>query len=196
MSQLKLAASKIPIELMDKLTKVTELTGLTQSAVIRKAIEYYLENAEITRVTALTPLDGNVQPSQLVEMVNKVNKINDRLTAIETRLTAIESAAVVTTPSPKSKSTPKSNTTPKSKKAPTSPAPIVITDRLTMKEAFKELGRRGYILGRESLRRVLEPAIVSGIMPDELSALGLSADFELRRSVSRFASNTRWLYFN
>ena len=94
MSQLKLAASKIPIGLFEKLTQVTELTGLTQSAVVRNAIEYYLNNAEITKITALTP--SEVKPSELVEMVNKVDKVNDRLSAIEARVSAIESRSVST----------------------------------------------------------------------------------------------------
>jgi hypothetical protein len=190
MANLKLASTKIPIGLVDRLNRYTESTGVNQSAAIRRAIELFLDSVESTKSTELTDIEGSSRPSQLVA---RVNAVDDRLTAFEARLTAIESRSVSTAPSapPKPKNKPKS-------KPNTTPSQIVAVDndRLTVKEAFKELGNRGYSLGRESLRRALEPAIDSGIMPDELSALGLSADFELRRSVSRFASNTRWLYFN
>lgn len=45
-SGLKLVSSKIPIELMERLNRHTDSTGLTQSAAIRQAIGQFLNNVE------------------------------------------------------------------------------------------------------------------------------------------------------
>lgn len=97
MQRLKLAASKIPIELMERLNRLTELTGLTQSAAIRQAIEQYLDNAELTGLAGLTAIEGNLTPSQLVTTDNSVNS---RLTDIEARLAALESRSPKPTAQP------------------------------------------------------------------------------------------------
>lgn len=191
MANLKLASTKIPIELVERLNRYTESTGSTQSAAIRQAIEQFLDSVESTKSTELTNVESIFKSSDLV---TRVDGVDDRLTEIERRLTEIERRS----PSPLEPiaavtkfTTP--NTTPK----PTSPKPIAVVEgALTVKEALEKLGERGYFLGRESLRRALKPAIDSGIMPDELSALGLSADFEVRRSAKSSANNTRWLYLN
>jgi predicted DNA-binding protein len=46
MAHLKLASTKIPIELMERLNKCVDSTRMTQSAVIRCAIEQFLDNVE------------------------------------------------------------------------------------------------------------------------------------------------------
>ena len=195
MAHLQLASSKISPELMDRLKRFTESTGSTQSATIRQAIEQFLDNAELTGFTELTTTEDDLKPSQLVV---KVNAVDSRLTDIESRLEVLERRSNPPTSPDAPIATPKNK--PKSKKAPApAPAPIAIDsgDRLTVKDAFKELGNRGYTLGRESLRRALKPAIEStGIVPDELLAFGLTADFDVKRAAKSSASNTKWLYFN
>jgi hypothetical protein len=217
MQRLKLAASKIPIELMERLNRLTELTGLTQSAAIRQAIEFYLDNAELTELSGLTAIEGDLTPSQ---PVTTDNPVYSRLTDIEARLAALESRSMMTAPtSPpiaavvtKSNTTPKNkpNTTPKAntKKAPaapTSPAspPIAITKKapaapapdgaMTMGELFVALGDK-YPHTQKSLSRRINKKAKSGTLPDELVSLGLSADFEVKRAAKSSASDTRWLY--
>lgn len=87
MQRLKLAASKIPIELMDRLNRLTELTGLTQSAVIRQAIEQFLDNADPTGFTHLTSGEGSFKPSELMA---RADAVDARLTEIDARLLELE----------------------------------------------------------------------------------------------------------
>jgi hypothetical protein len=193
MQRLKLAASKIPIELMERLNRLTELTGLTQSAAIRQAIELYLDNAELT---GLTVIEGNLTPSQLVTTANPVNS---RLTDIEARLTALESRSVMTTVKPiaavaesKSKSTPKSK--PKNKPAPTSPAPTSpIAGAMTIGELSKALESLGYLHSQKNLSRQINKAIATQKLPDDLIRLGVVADWETRAKANRYSNQVRWL---
>lgn len=209
MQRLKLAASKIPIELMERLNRLTELTGLTQSAAIRQAIEQYLDNAELTGLSGLTAIEGNLTPSHIVTTANPVNS---RLTAIEARLTAIESRSVMTTVEPIAVAT-KSNTTPKSKPAPTSPAPtpIAVTKKsptspaptsptsqpiagaLTVGELSKALESLGYLHSQKNLSRQINKAIATQKLPDDLIRLGVVADWETRAKANRYSNQVRWL---
>ena len=179
MSQLKLAASKIPIGLFEKLTQVTELTGLTQSAVVRKAIEYYLSNAEITKITALTP--SEVKPSELVATANLVNS---RLTEIEARLTVIESRSAEPNTTPPTASTPPTATV----------QPAATSDRIGTKEAFSILQSLGYRRSLSTFERRLKESISCGELPPDLVELGLNADFALARSKNPKDAFDRWLW--
>ena len=155
MSQLKLAASKIPIELMERLNRLTELTGLTQSAAIRQAIEFYLDNAELTGLSKLTAIEGNLTHSQ---PVTTDNSVNSRLTDIEARLAALESRSLMTTVKPiaivtnspnTTSQTPPIATVTKKAPAPTSPPPPngkPLADGgqwLSTSEAFEMARKRG-----------------------------------------------------
>jgi predicted DNA-binding protein len=185
MQRLKLAASKIPIELMERLNRLTELTGLTQSAAIRQAIEFYLDNAELTGLAGLTAIEGNLTPSQLVTTDNSVNS---RLTDVEARLAALESAAVTNSPNTK----PKSNTK-KASPSPTSPAPTSpIAGAMTIGELFKVLEPLGY-LSLKTLSRHLNKAIATQKLPDDLIRLGVVADWETRAKANRYSNQVRWL---
>ena len=97
MAILKLASTKITPELLERLNRYTESTGLTQSAAIRQAIELFLDSVESTKSTELTNGEGSFRPSQLVA---RVDAVDDRLTDFEARLTAIESRSVMTTVKP------------------------------------------------------------------------------------------------
>ena len=185
MSQLKLAASKIPIGLFEKLTQVTELTGLTQSAVVRKAIEYYLSNAEITKITALTP--SEVKPSELVATANLVNS---RLTEIEARLTVIENRSVMPMVNPIAAGGAEPNTTPNT----TPNTESIQGDRIGTKEAFEILQSKGYGRSRATFERRLKESKDCGELPQDLIALGLCADFKLARSKNPKDAFDRWLW--
>ena len=69
---LQLASSKIPAELMERLKKFTELSGVNQSAAIRQAIEQFLDNAESTGFAQLTRSEGSFKPSELAERVDAI----------------------------------------------------------------------------------------------------------------------------
>ena len=181
MQRLKLAASKIPIELMDRLNRLTELTGLTQSAAIRQAIEYYLDNAELTGLAGLTAIKGNLTPSQLVP---KDNPFISRLTAIEARLELLESRS----PSKTAKPIAAAVASPKPKREPS-------TGLMGTTEAWEQLTAIGYSKALPTLRRHLATAIGSGQLPTDLVALGLVADFEVRRSANPKDNSVRWLWF-
>ena len=63
MPNLQLASTKISAELLDRLKRFTELSGVNQSAVIRQAIEQFLGNVESTGFTSLTHRE--FKPSEL-----------------------------------------------------------------------------------------------------------------------------------
>ena len=91
---LQLASSKIPAELMERLKRFTELSGVNQSAVIRQAIEQFLDNADPTGFTHLTSGEGSFKPSELMA---RADAVDARLTEIESRLLELERS-----PSPQS----------------------------------------------------------------------------------------------
>lgn len=72
MPHLKLASTKISPELMDRLKRFTELTGVNQSAAIRQAIEQFLDSDESTGLTELTHDEGSFKTSQLGTRVDAV----------------------------------------------------------------------------------------------------------------------------
>ena len=72
MAILQLAATKISPELMERLRQFTELSGGNQSAVIRQAIEQFLDSAESTGLAQLTRIEGSFKPSELVAGVDAI----------------------------------------------------------------------------------------------------------------------------
>ena len=87
MAILQLASSKIPAELMARLKKFTELSGVNQSAAIRQAIEQFLDNAESTGLSTLTSGEGSLNGSELVA---RADAVDVRLLEIESRLMELE----------------------------------------------------------------------------------------------------------
>jgi Ribbon-helix-helix protein, copG family len=181
MALLQLASTKIPPELIERLKKFTESTRSTQSAVIRRAIEQFLDNAESTGLSGLTNAEGSFKPSPLGA---RVDAVDSRLTDIEERLMALEGrsaerpsppiAAVVTTSPPKPKREP-------------SPGMLGTT------EAWEQLKAIGYSKSIGTFRRAMASAIELGKLPSDLMALGLSADFDIRRNSNPKDNSTRWL---
>ena len=114
MATLKLASTKIPVGLVERLNRYTESTGSTQSAVIRQAIEQFLDNAELTGLTGLTNDEGSLTSSQAVA---RVDRVDDRLTEIEARLEAVEGRSHSSPPEPIAVTT----TEPQAKKSPPPP---------------------------------------------------------------------------
>lgn len=182
MALLQLASTKIPPELIERLKKFTESTRSTQSAVIRQAIEQFLDNAESTGLSESTYPEGSFKP---VELVGRVDAVDNRLTQIEERLMALEGrspssppepiAAFVTTAPP-----------PKPKREPS-------IGSLGTTEAWEKLKTIGYQKSLPTFRRNLAVAITAGELPADLTALGLVADFETRRSANPKDNSVRWL---
>ena len=109
MAILQLVATKISPELMARLKRFTELSGGNQSAVIRQAIEQFLDNAESTGLSTLTQREFN--PSELAA---RADSVDARLTEIETRLEVVEGRSqsppppepIAVSPEPQAKETP------------------------------------------------------------------------------------------
>ena len=110
MAILQLASSKISPELMARLKQFTESSGENQSAVIRQAIEKFLDSADSTGQTQLTHSEGSFKP---FELAARADSVDARLTEIETRLEAVEvsrspssSPEPLVSPEPQAKNTP------------------------------------------------------------------------------------------
>ncbi|MBC7514914.1 MAG: ribbon-helix-helix protein, CopG family, partial [Alkalinema sp. FL-bin-369] len=95
MAILQLASSKIPAELMERLKQFTQSSGSNQSAVIRQAIEQFLDNAESTGLAQLT--HSEFKPSELAA---RVDSVDARLTDFEMRLMALEGRSPSSSPEP------------------------------------------------------------------------------------------------
>ena len=140
MAILQLAATKISPELMERLKRFTELSGGNQSAVIRQAIEQFLDNAESTGLTQLPSGDGSFKPSELAA---RVDSVDARLTEIETRLLEVEGRSPSSPPpEPIAVVGPK----PQGKESPPPPDVKPVADGiqwLLTNEAWKLAQRRG-----------------------------------------------------
>ena len=193
MPNLQLASTKIPAELLERLKQFTELSGVNQSAAIRQAIEQFLDNAESTGLAQLTR--SEFKPSELAA---RVDSVDCRLTEIETRLQAIEGrspspppepiAIVKTASPPEPISVVKTASPPRPKREPS-------TGMLGTTEAHEQLQAIGYSKALPTFRRYLATAIGTGGLPSDLVELGLSADFEVRRSAKPKDNSVRWLWF-
>ena len=93
MAILQLVATKISPELMERLKRFTELSGGNQSAIIRQAIEQFLDSAESTGLTQLTSSEGSFKPSELAA---RVDSVDARLLEVEARLLEVEGRSVKT----------------------------------------------------------------------------------------------------
>jgi Ribbon-helix-helix protein, copG family len=182
MALLQLASTKIPPELVERLKKFTESTRSTQSAVIRRAIEQFLDNAESTGLSGLTNAEGSLKPSPLG---SRVDAVDSRLTDIEERLMALEGRSAER-PSPPIAAAAVTTSPPKPKREPSS-------GMLGTTEAWEQLKAIGYSKSLPTFRRHLAVAIDAGELPADLVALGLVADFEIRRSANPKDNSVRWL---
>ena len=177
MAILQLASSKISPELMARLKKFTDLSGGNQSAVIRQAIEQFLDNAESTGFTQLTHSEGGFKPSELVA---RLEAVDCRLTEIETRLEAVEVRSQSSPPEPIAVSSTES----------------IQGDRIGPKRAFEILQGKGYRRSRATFERRLKESKGCGELPPDLLELGLNADFALARSKNPKDAFDRWLWIN
>ncbi len=178
MAILKLASTKITPELLERLNRYTESTGLTQSAAIRQAIELFLDSVESTKSTELTNGEGSFRPSQLVA---RVDAVDDRLTDFEARLTAIESRSVMTTVKPIAVT----------KKAPDAPAPDGAM--LTMSQLSKALTDLGHQHKLKNLSSRINASAKNQQLPSDLVALGVRADWEAETEENKYSNQRRWL---
>ena len=189
---LQLASSKISAELMGRLRQFTESSGVNQSAAIRQAIEQFLDNAESTGLAQLTRSEGNFKPSELVARLEAVDcrllEVEARLQAVERRSSSSpEPIAVVKTASPPEPiAVVKTASPPRPKREPS-------TGMLGTTEAHQQLQAIGYSKALPTFRRYLATAIGFGELPTDLVALGLVADFEVRRSANPKDNSVRWL---
>ena len=175
---LQLASSKISAELMERLKRFTDVSGENQSAVIRQAIEEFLDNAESTGLTQLTSSEGIFKQSELMA---RVDAVDCRLLEVEARLLEVE----VRSPS-----------------SPPEPIGVVSSteriqgDRIGPKKAFEILQGKGYRRSRATFERRLKESKGCGELPPDLVALGLTADFALARSKNPKNALDRWLWID
>ena len=158
---LKLASTKIPAELLERLKQFTELSGVNQSAAIRQAIEQFLDNAEFTGLSTLTR--SEFKPSELAA---RVDSVDARLTAIETRLEAVEGRSPSPPPEPIAVVSPE----PQAKESPPPPDGKPLADAeqwLLTGQAWKLAQSRGY------RRRYAAFCQSAKAHPDRLDTLGL-----------------------
>ena len=154
---LQLASSKISAELMGRLKKFTELSGVNQSAAIRQAIEQFLGNVESTGFTSLTHRE--FKPSELAA---RVDAVDARLTEIDARLLELERS-----PEP-----PPSSPKPPPPSSPKPPPPLTkpLADGgqwLLTSQAWSLAQSRGY------LRRYAAFSQSANAHPDSLGVWGL-----------------------
>jgi len=179
MTRLKLVSTKISDDWVDRLEESTRLTGLTQSALVRKAIGQYL---------GLETVD-HVDPYR-----SELDDIKARLTTLEksTGLTMVDPTppppiAVVTT-----------ITSPPIEVVNTSP-PIDSTDATwyTTSQAHELLKAKGYTKILQSFRRDLAPMCKARQLSGELLGYGLRADFEMKEAYGSISKINKalWLSF-
>ena len=171
MARLKLVSTKIPQEWVDRLERYTKSIESTQSAVIRDAIGQYLDKVD--------PVDSLVDPID-----KTVDPLRSEIEDIKARLTALEGSTRLTTAYPVSVVKPSVRPT-KTKEAS--------IGALTTGELFVALERKSYARSLVTLRRALRGAIELGMLPGDLAAMGVRADFEVRRSSNPKDNSVRWL---
>ena len=165
MAILQLVATKISPELMERLRRFTDLSGGNQSAVIRQAIEQFLDNAESTGLTTLPSGEGSLKVSELVA---RVDSVNARLTEIETRLEAVEGRSPSSPPQPEPIAV--VSPEPQAKESPPPPDGKPLADAeqwLLTNEAWKLAQKRGCRRGYASFAKHAKAH------PDRLDTWGL-----------------------
>ena len=167
MSKLEFVGTKIPSEWIQKLKQLTKETGETQSSFVRDAIAAAIGVNQKTKVNPLR---------------DELDDLKARVQALEqlTRLTPVVSSPIAVAKSP---------ARPTSSIKPSTPC----TGALTTGELFAALEGKGYARSLGTLRRALRGAIDVGMLPDDLSARGVTADFETRRSANPKDNSVRWL---
>ena len=167
MSKLEFVGTKIPSEWIQKLKQLTKETGETQSSFVRDAIAAAIGVNQKTKVNPLR---------------DELDDLKARVQALEqlTRLTPVVSSPIAVAKSP---------ARPTSSIKPSTPC----TGALTTGELFAALEGKGYARSLGTLRRALRGAIDVGMLPDDLAALGVTADFETRRSANPKDNSVRWL---
>ena len=171
MDKLKLVATKISPDWFERLETLIAETGLTQSAILRDAIGQYLG---IDKVNLVSPVN---------ELRSEIEDLKARMTAIE-GLTQLDNVNPVKTVKLSPRPTSSIKVSPPS------------TGALTTGELFAALEGKGYARSLGTLRRALRGAIDVGMLPDDLIGLGVTADFETRRSASPKDNSTRWLFLD
>ena len=168
MDKLKLVATKISPDWFERLETLIAETGLTQSAILRDAIGQYLG---IDKVNLVNPVN---------ELRSEIEDLKARMTAIEGLTQLMKAYPVEVRPSERSSWPTKTRE--------------LSTGALTTGELFVALEGKGYPRAIGTLRRALKAAIDVGQLPDDLSGLGVTADFELRRSANPKDNSLRWLW--
>ena len=183
MTRLKLVSTKITHELVDRLERYTQSIGSNQSAVVRKAIEHYLEEVD--------PVDALVDLTE--KTVYPVDPVRSEIEDIKARLTALERLTQLTTVYPvrEVKTLERSTRSTRSTKVKDIPMGALSTGEL-----FEALEGKGYQKSIGTLRRALRVAIGDGRLPDDLAGLGVTADFEFRRSANPKDNSVRWLFLD
>ena len=206
MTRLKLVSTKISSDLVDRLEQYTQSIESTQSAVIRNAIEYHLDKVDpVDKI--VDPVDKAVYPVDPLR--SEIEDIKARLTALErsTRLTTVYPISEVNPLEPSTQSTSLRSTRPTKVSAQFTGESIGAVEEsvsaygicnhllvLTTGELFMALEGKGYQKSIGTLRRALKLAIETGNLPDDLTALGVTADFEVRRSANPKDNSVRWLF--
>jgi len=165
MGNLASISAKIPIEWLDAIAAKGK-----PSAIVRLALAEYLGLVEeIYRdgIPAENPLRS------------ELDEIKARLSELERYISEIpvyqESSPIAAVTKPK----------------PTTPPPL--DGAMRSGELLIALQARGYKHKESTLLRLLNRAIDSGVVPDELARFGVRCDFEAKRSANPRSSNLRWL---
>ena len=66
---------------------------------------------------------------------------------------------------------------------------------LTTGEAYEFLKSNSFDKSIGTFRRALAEALQSGVLPDQLTQYGLSANFDTRRKANPKDNSTKWLFF-
>ena len=203
MTRLKLVSTKISDEWVDRLEEATRLTGLTQSALVRKAIGQYLGLETVDHVDRVDPYRS------------ELDDIKARLTTLEksTGLTMVDptppqpiAVVTLTSPPPPIATAVVVNTSPPiattitsppiaNANAEPTPTPIDSTDVIwySTSQAHQLLQARGYKKTIQSFRRDLRPSIEKRQLSSEFLSFGLVADFEARLSFESKVNKALWL---
>ena len=167
MSKLEFVGTKIPPEWVERLEELSKETGKTRGVILRAAIGQYLG------------LDSENPDNK------KVDPLRSEIEDLKARMTALEDLPRLTT------AYPVSAVKPSTRPAKTREASI---GALTTGELFVALERKSYARSLVTLRRALARAIELGMLPDDLAAMGVRADFETRRSANPKNNAIRWLF--
>jgi len=215
MTRLKLVSTKISDEWVDRLEEATRLTGLTQSALVRKAIGQYLGLETVDHVDRVDPYRSELDdikarlttlekstgltmvdptPPQPIAVVTLTSPPPPIATAVVVNTSPPIATAVVVNTSPPIATTITSPPIANANAEPT-PTPIDSTDVIwySTSQAHQLLQARGYKKTIQSFRRDLRPSIEKRQLSSEFLSFGLVADFEARLSFESKVNKALWL---